>query len=91
MRHSLRSSVCLWTDQRGSGAQAPLWSRGSPVGRATVEEVRLVLWVTSGNQAAIALYRRCGFEPTGATRPVAHTPARTKHEMMRALDSAGAE
>jgi GNAT superfamily N-acetyltransferase len=76
-------------------------ARQPGIGAALVERVaswtrergggRLVLWVTSGNQAAIALYRRCGFEPTGATRPVAHTPARTEREMMRALDSAGAE
>jgi len=31
----------------------------------------LALWVTSSNDAAIALYRRCGFQPTGATRSVA--------------------
>ena len=30
----------------------------------------LALWVTSSNDAAIALYRRCGFQPTGAKRSV---------------------
>ena len=35
---------------------------------------RLYLWVTSTNHPAIALYRRCGFRPTGDVRPVAHTP-----------------
>jgi hypothetical protein len=35
----------------------------------------LVLWATSGNEAAIALYRRCGFQPTGMTRSVTHTPS----------------
>jgi GNAT superfamily N-acetyltransferase len=42
----------------------------------------LVLWVTSNNAAAIALYRRCGFRPTGATKPMAHTPALAEIEMV---------
>ena len=31
----------------------------------------LALWVTPSNDAGIALYRRCGFQPTGAIRSVA--------------------
>lgn len=46
---------------------------------------RLVLWVTSGNETAIALYGRCGFRPTGATRPLAHAPSHTEREMVRDL------
>jgi GNAT superfamily N-acetyltransferase len=34
----------------------------------------LLVWITSGNAPALALYRRCGFRATGATRPSAHTP-----------------
>jgi GNAT superfamily N-acetyltransferase len=45
-------------------------------------ETRLVLWVTSDNKAAIALYRRCGFRCTGTTRAAAHTPTHTEQEMM---------
>ena len=48
---------------------------------------RLVLWVTSRNEAAIALYRRCGFQPTGGTRSVAHTPTLIENEMIRDLHS----
>jgi GNAT superfamily N-acetyltransferase len=50
-------------------------------------ETRLVLWVTSDNKAAIALYRRCGFRCTGATRALAHTPTHTEREMMRNLEN----
>ena len=34
----------------------------------------LNLWVVSRNTPAIALYRRCGFLPSGRARPLAHTP-----------------
>jgi GNAT superfamily N-acetyltransferase len=71
-------------------------ARQRGIGAALVESValwtrerggdRLVLWVACGNHAAIALYRRCGFEPTGSRRPVAHTPACTEQEMMRKLE-----
>jgi GNAT superfamily N-acetyltransferase len=47
---------------------------------------RLDVWITSGNEPAIALYRRCGFEPTGATRPNAHTPTLVEFEMTRKLE-----
>jgi GNAT superfamily N-acetyltransferase len=35
---------------------------------------RLLVWITSGNAPALALYRRCGFRATGAMRPSAHMP-----------------
>ena len=46
---------------------------------------RLTLWVTSGNDPAVALYHRCGFRLTGITRPLAHTPTLTEREMIRIL------
>jgi GNAT superfamily N-acetyltransferase len=46
---------------------------------------RVSLWVTAGNEPAAALYRRCGFEPTGSSRPLAHTPALAEREMVRRL------
>jgi GNAT superfamily N-acetyltransferase len=43
---------------------------------------RLFVWITSGNEPAIALYLRCGFRVTGATRPNAHTPTLVECEML---------
>ncbi|HZT48743.1 MAG TPA: GNAT family N-acetyltransferase [Hyphomicrobiaceae bacterium] len=70
-------------------------ARQSGVGAALVEAVaswaracgssRLALWVTSGNEPAEALYRRCGFRATGVTRPLAHTPTLVEREMVRDL------
>jgi GNAT superfamily N-acetyltransferase len=46
---------------------------------------RLALWVTSGNDPAVALYHRCGFRLTGIARPLAHTPTLAEREMIRNL------
>jgi GNAT superfamily N-acetyltransferase len=59
----------------------------SVVGWARAREaVYLTLWVTASNESAIALYCRCGFRPTGATRPVAHDLTRVEVEMARDLE-----
>ena len=68
-------------------------SRGRGIGAALVEAVaawarerrmaRLYLWVTSTNQAALALYRRCDFRPTGRSQPLDHTPSLSELEMAR--------
>jgi GNAT superfamily N-acetyltransferase len=44
------------------------------------------VWITSGNEPAVALYRRCGFQATGATRPNAHTSTLVEFEMTRNLE-----
>jgi GNAT superfamily N-acetyltransferase len=44
---------------------------------------RLSLWVFSSNEPAIALYRKCGFRPTGETKPLAHTPTLAELRMVR--------
>jgi GNAT superfamily N-acetyltransferase len=69
--------------------------RGRGVGAALVEAIadwaraanaaRLRLWVTSTNGAAISLYRRCGFEPTGERRPRRLTPSVAEIAMVRQL------
>jgi GNAT superfamily N-acetyltransferase len=48
-------------------------------------ESRLHLWVVSTNAPALGLYRRCGFQAAGATRPVSHTPGLTELLMVTQL------
>ena len=49
------------------------------------DAARLTLWVTSTNEAALALYSRCGFRPTGATRVGAHDLIPVEVEMAHDL------
>jgi GNAT superfamily N-acetyltransferase len=49
------------------------------------DAARLTLWVTSTNEAALALYSRCGFRPTGATRAGAHDLIPVELEMAHDL------
>ena len=70
-------------------------ARRAGVGVALVEAVlawaracgaaRLTLWVTSGNDPAVALYQRCGFRQTGAIRPLPHTSTLAECQMIREL------
>lgn len=41
---------------------------------------RLLLWVTEGNWIALNLYERMGFQRTGRTKPLPHTPSVLKLE-----------
>lgn len=60
-------------------------ARGRALGEALVDAVvdwaasrratGLCLWVTATNAAAIRLYEKCGFRPTGEEKPLAHSPA----------------
>ena len=69
--------------------------RGRGVGVGLVEAVaawarghgaaHLYLWVTSTNQAALALYHRCDFKKTGRSQPLDHTPSLLELEMVRDL------
>ena len=36
---------------------------------------RLLLWVTAGNRPALKLYERLGFQRTGRSQPLPHTPS----------------
>jgi len=68
---------------RGQGVGVQLVAKVSDWARAR-GWARLIAWITSGNAPALALYRRCGFRATGATRPSAHTPELLECEL--ALD-----
>jgi GNAT superfamily N-acetyltransferase len=48
----------------------------------------LRLWVTAANGPARALYRRCGFLPTGARRASSHTPSAEEVELALPLEAA---
>jgi GNAT superfamily N-acetyltransferase len=71
--------------------------RRSGTGRALVESVvawarergaRVInLWATDENHPAIALYRSCGFEPTGSHQPLPSNPELSESEYRLVLGS----
>jgi GNAT superfamily N-acetyltransferase len=78
--------VSMWVDpaERGAGLGRRLveavvaWARDE--GAAVVN-----LWVTDGNEPAIALYRSCGFQPTGDTQPLPSNPSYGESKFRRDL------
>ena len=70
-------------------------SRGGGAADALVEAVagwareqgsdRLILWVVEGNDRAERVYRRLGFDHTGAAQPVPGNPSLTEVQMERLL------
>ena len=70
-------------------------ARGQGIGALLVDAVvgwarargsaRLYLWVTTTNRAALALYQRSGFRPTGDQKPLDHTPSVSEIQMVRDL------
>lgn len=72
-------------------------ARRSGVARGLAERViawarergarRVDLWVSESNAGARRLYAQLGFEETGTTQPLPHTPQITELEMMLPLDS----
>jgi ribosomal protein S18 acetylase RimI-like enzyme len=72
--------------------------RGQGVGRRLVDQLvmwareggaeRVVLWVTTGNDPAILLYRRCGFRETGNTQRLPSHPELREQEMVLDLTEA---
>jgi GNAT superfamily N-acetyltransferase len=45
----------------------------------------LHLWVTATNDSAIALYDKCGFQPTGEQKLLVHSPSLAEIRMVRDL------
>jgi len=70
---ALVERIIEWAKERQSARQS---AGGS---------ARLLIWITAGNEPALALYRRQGFRATGATRPNAHTPDLVESEMQLEL------
>ena len=70
--------------QRGRGVGAGLVNTVTEWARTLAAE-HLYLWATSTNRPAIALYERCGFTPTGESRPLEHTPTLREVLMRRRL------
>ncbi len=67
-------------------------ARGAGVGAALVAAVVdwadtavVELWVTRGNDPAVRLYERCGFEVTGDFQPLPSDPCRDEIRMRRRL------
>jgi GNAT superfamily N-acetyltransferase len=73
--------VALWVDpeHRGMAVGAALVSAVVEWARADGRR-RLNLWVVPGNDAAIGLYERLGFVPTGAAQPLPSDSQQTEVE-----------
>jgi ribosomal protein S18 acetylase RimI-like enzyme len=86
-------------EDRAAASLVSMWvhprARGQGLGRRMIEAAaawttqrgigELRLWVTQTNEPAIALYRSCGFEPTGERQPLPSDPSLIEFEMRRAL------
>jgi ribosomal protein S18 acetylase RimI-like enzyme len=78
--------ISMWVapHARGQGLGAHLVERVVE-GAAGAKATRVALWVTRGNDPAIALYRRTGFSFTAASKAHASHPCREELRMAREL------
>lgn len=84
--------IAMWVDPA---------ARGQGVGRRLVEAAvawagdqgatAVVLWVVKTNETAKALYRRCGFEPSGAVDTLPNNPCVDELEMRLSLGQVESE
>ncbi|MEM7273174.1 MAG: GNAT family N-acetyltransferase [Actinomycetota bacterium] len=82
--------VAMWVrpEARGRGVGARLVEAAAAW--ATAQEAdELMLWVVKTNDSAIALYQRCGFEPTGKVDTLPSNPCADELEMRRRLPTVG--
>lgn len=78
-------SVWVSRDLRGTGAAARMIDVvREQARRAGAERIRL--WVTDGNERAMAFYVRLGFEPTGRHQLVPEQPDHWETELAQRLD-----
>jgi ribosomal protein S18 acetylase RimI-like enzyme len=82
-RHQL---ISMWVapDARRAGVGRGLVEAAAQWARADGAQ-ELQLEVTSGNDEALRLYERCGFEMTGETEPHPRKPELVEREMVLAL------
>ena len=99
-RGDLGTTAVIYTEHHEVPMIVAMWvrptARGLGVGRRLVDvacdwvrhrdERSVVLWVVHDNESAIALYRSCGFEPTGKVEAAPSNPCANELEMIAALD-----
>jgi len=76
--------VSMWVRPaaRGLGVGAALVTAAADWAKARDHDT-LYLWVTESNPAAVGLYRRCGFIPTGERQPLPSDPSLPEIRMRR--------
>ncbi|MFL5798056.1 MAG: GNAT family N-acetyltransferase [Actinomycetota bacterium] len=82
--------VSMWVDPSVRRAGVGCALIDTVVGWAHDRGARSVhLWVADGNDAAIALYRSCGFEPSGTRQPLPSNTAVDEELYHRSLTGVG--
>lgn len=78
--------VSMWVrpTARGLGVGAALVTAAADWAKARDHDT-LYLWVTESNPAAVGLYRRCGFIPTGERQPLPSDPSLPEIRMRREI------
>ncbi len=78
-----RKLIAMWLDPRHRGAGASIALLAAVRDWALRDgATTLMLWVTRGNHAAAALYRRAGFSESGACKPLPSNPALVEDQLV---------
>lgn len=98
---TLGTASVAYTEHHRSPMLVAMWvrpeARGQRLGARLIEacvewaadrgDTSMVLWVVKDNAAAIALYERCGFAPTGQVDTLPDNPCADELEMLRSWAS----